>query len=304
MFVSVIIALIIFFIIAAMLFIRLYLIKKSTKEIIEQLSDILNSDTNTLITISSRDKHMCKLASELNNELKQLREERHRYHQGDIELKEAITNISHDLRTPLTAINGCLDLLEREEKSTAAEEYLTRIRSRTQAMTSLTEELFRYSVVAAEQELKTEKTDVVRILEECLLSFYGTMCEKGITPEINLPEKAVYIELDPNAANRIFSNMISNALKYSSGDFSVKMSADGTVIFSNSAPKLDAVTVGRLFDRFYTVEASRGSTGLGLSIAKLLTERMGGKITASYTDGLLIMEIKFKTHNINTVQKP
>lgn len=302
MFVSVIIALIIFFIIPAVLFIRLYLIKKTAKEITEQLCDILNSDTNTLITISSRDKHMRRLASELNNELKQLREERHRYHQGDIELKEAVTNISHDLRTPLTAINGCLDLLEREEKSTAAEEYLTRIRSRTLAMTSLTEELFRYSVVAAEQELKTEKTDVVRILEECLLSFYGAMCEKGITPKIDLPEKAVYIELDPNAMSRIFSNMISNALKYSSGDLSVKMSDDGTVTFSNSAPNLDAVSVGRLFDRFYTVEASRGSTGLGLSIAKLLTERMGGKITASYVDGRLIMEIRFKAMPHKIVQ--
>lgn len=301
MFVLVIIALLI---IAITLGIKLYLIKKSASEIAEQLCDIIKTDTNTLITISSRDKHMCRLASELNNELKHLREERRRYRQGDIELKEAVTNISHDLRTPLTAINGCLDLLEREKKSVAAEEYLKRIRSRTKAMTQLTEELFRYSIVAAEHELKMEKTDIVRILEECLLSFYAAMREKGITPEISLPDKPVYLELDPNAANRIFSNMISNALKYSSGDFSVKMSADGTVIFSNSAPRLDAVSVGRLFDRFYSVEANRHSTGLGLSIAKLLTERMGGKITASYTDGKLIMEIRFKTHNINTVQKP
>lgn len=289
--VSVIIAMLIFFIIAVVLFTKLYLIKKSAKEITEQLCDILSADTNTLITISSRDKHIRRLASELNTELKLLREERRRCHQGDIELKEAITNISHDLRTPLTAINGCLDLLEREEKSTAAEEYLARIRNRTNAMTLLTEELFRYSIAAAEQELKAEKTDVVRILEECLLSYYGAMCEKGITPEISLPDAPVYIELDPDAASRIFSNMISNALKYSSGDLSVKMSADGTIIFSNSAPKLDAVTVGRLFDRFYTIEAGRGSTGLGLSIARLLTERMGGKITASYIDGKLIMEI-------------
>ncbi len=301
MFVLVIIALLI---IAIALGIKLYLIKKSASEIAEQLCDIIKTDTNILITISSRDKNMCRLASELNTELKQLREERRRYRRGDTELKEAITNISHDLRTPLTAINGCLDLLEREEKSVAAEEYLTRIRSRTKAMTQLTEELFRYSIVAAEQEMKIEKTDAVRILEECLLSFYAAMREKGITPEISLPDKPVYLELDPNAANRIFSNMISNALKYSSGDFSVKMFDDGTVIFSNSAPRLDPVAVGRLFDRFYSVEDNRRSTGLGLSIAKLLTERMGGKITASYTDGRLIMEIRFKTQNINTVQKP
>ena len=94
------------------------------------------------------------------------------------------------------------------------------------------------------------------------------------------------------AINRIFSNIISNALKYSDGDLSVVMDKNGCVTFSNTAHNLNAVTVSRLFDRFYTVESSRNSTGLGLSIAKLLIERMGGTISAQYAEHKLNSVIK------------
>ena len=261
---------------------KVWFLRKSAQEITEAFRDRLTVDTNTLIDISTRDPYMRKLATDINMQLRLLRKERHRYQQGDLELKEAVTNISHDLRTPLTAIKGYLDLLEREDKSETVQRYLFQIQNRTEALKNLTEELFRYSVVTSSQELKVERIDVVRALEESLLSFYGIMQEKGIQPKIKLPEAPVYCEVDAGAMNRIFSNIISNALKYSDGDLSVSMNEDGCIIFSNMAHSLDAVTVGKMFDRFYTVEASRNSSGLGLSIAKVLVERMGGKISAQY----------------------
>ena len=272
---------------------KVYFLRKSAQEIAEAFRDRLAEDTNTLIDISTRDPYMRKLAADINVQLRLLRKERHRYQQGDLELKEAVTNISHDLRTPLTAINGYLDLLEREEKNENVQRYLSQIRNRTEAMKNLTEELFRYSVVTSSQKLKLERMDVVRTLEESLLSFYAVMQEKGIQPEIELPEEPVFRELDAGAVNRIFSNIISNALKYSDGDLSVVMDKEGNVTFSNTTYNIDAVTVGRLFDRFYTVEASRNSTGLGLSIAKLLVERMGGNITGVYQDTRLQIKIQF-----------
>ena len=108
-----------------------------------------------------------------------------------------------------------------------------------------------------------------------------------------MPEESLYRELDAGAVNRIFSDIISNALKYSDGDFSVIMDKDGCVTFSNTAHGLNTVTVGRLFDRFCTVEASRNSTGLGLFIAKLLIERMGGNIEAFYNNDKLQIKITF-----------
>lgn len=272
---------------------KVYFLRKSAQEIAEAFCDRLTADTNVLIDISSRDRYMRKLAADINVQLRLLRRERHRYQQGDLELKEAVTNISHDLRTPLTAINGYLDLLEREEKSEAVQRYLSQIQNRTEVLKNLTEELFRYSVVTSSQDLKIGRMDVVRALEESLLSFYAIMQEKGIEPEIQLPEKPVWRQLDAGAVNRVFSNIISNALKYSDGDLSVTMSADGCITFTNTAHNLNAVTVGRLFDRFYTVEASRNSTGLGLSIAKLLIERMCGKISAKYEGDRLTIIIQF-----------
>lgn len=272
---------------------KVYFLRKSAREIAEAFRDRLTTDTNTLIDISSRDRYMRKLAAEINAQLRLLRKERHRYQQGDLELKEAVTNISHDLRTPLTAIKGYLDLADREEKSEAVRHYLSQIQNRTDVLKNLTEELFRYSVVTSSQELKPERMDVVRALEESMLSFYAVMQEKGIQPEIDLPEGTVFRELDAGAVNRIFSNIISNALKYSDGDLVVTMNRDAEIVFSNRASNLNAVTVGRLFDRFYTVEASRNSTGLGLSIAKLLIERMGGGIEAVYESEKLSIKVFF-----------
>jgi hypothetical protein len=272
--------------------VKIISLRRNIDEICVEMNEYLSADTNTLITLSTRDRHARHFADQMNTQLRILRVQRQKYLNGDRELKDAVTNISHDLRTPLTAICGYLDLLEREEKSENAQRYLSQIENRIEALKALTEELFRYSVVTSTQDLKMERVDLVRALEESLLSFYGVMQEKAIQPVISLSEKAVYRELDVAALNRIFSNIISNALKYSDGDFSVTMKEDGSVTFTNTARELDNVMVGRLFDHFYTVEASRNSTGLGLSIAKLLTERMGGSIEAAYQEEQLHIVVK------------
>ena len=283
----------IFAFILIMLIIKLYLMEKSIGEITEALDARSKTDTNILIHISSHNKKMRKLADRINTELRLLRKERQRYQQGDQELKESVTNISHDLRTPLTAICGYLRLLKREEKSKAAEEYLVQIQNGVDVLVSLTEELFRYSVVTSSDELRRERINVVSVLEESLLSFYGMMREKDIQPVIAIPREPVWRMLDAGALNRIFSNIIGNALKYSDGDLLVEMKEDGTIQFSNPSRDLNPVLAGRLLERFYTVGTGYYSTGLGLSIAKLLTERMGGQITAGYQEEMLVITVKF-----------
>lgn len=272
---------------------KVHLMRKSAREMTEALDERLETDTNTLISISSRDGSMRELARKLNGQLRQLREERHRHQQGDAELKDAVTNIAHDLRTPLTAIEGYLDLLEREEQSENAQRYLAQIRNRTSALGELTEELFYYGFATTTRDLKPESINLVRVLEESLLSFYASMQKKGIEPEISLPEGPVWRYLDPAAVNRVLSNIIGNSLKHSDGDLRVSMDSSGCITFSNTASKLDGVTVARLFDRFYTVETSRDSSGLGLAIAKTLTERMDGRIDASYSEKTLQIRVVF-----------
>ena len=275
------------------LLVKIHLLRKSINEITDAFQEKLATETNTLIDVSSRDPYVLKLASDINVQLRLLRKERQQFQQGDIELKEAITNLSHDLRTPLTAINGYLDLLDREDKSDEVNRYISLIRDRSEALKSLTEELFRYSIVTSVQNISLERIDLVRALEESLVSFYGVFKERNIEPEIRLPEEPVWKTLDKEAISRVFSNIISNAIKYSEADFSVSMTEDGVITFSNIAGKMDAVSVGRLFDRFYTVETGSNSTGLGLSIAKILVNRMNGSISAEYKDSRLLFKVSF-----------
>lgn len=282
-------------IIIAILVMKILLLQKSAAEIEEAFADRLITDTNTLIDISCNDRYMRSLAQAINVQLRQLRTERLRFRQGDMELKNAVTNISHDLRTPLTAICGYLDLLEQEEKSEAVERYLGVIRDRAEIMVQLTEELFRYSiVVSGGGDGPGEPVDINSVLEESIAAFYAALNEHGITPDIKMPDVKVIRKLNRSALARVFSNILNNAVKYSDGDLEITLYETGELIFANTASGLDGVQVGRLFDRFYTVEAARKSTGLGLAIARTLVEQMGGTISAGYEDGRLRIELFFK----------
>ena len=267
--------------------IKVALLRHGIKGLRRDLVERRGQDTNTLLSLPCRDRELRRLASALNQELRALRQERLRYQQGDKELKEAVVNISHDLRTPLTAISGYLQLLQGQDLPPDTQRYLEQIGGRTQAMKRLTEELFRYSVVVSEENLAREPVDLRRAVEEALLSFYGALEGRGIEPQVRLPEEKVERLLDPAAVNRVLGNILTNALKYSAGDLEVTLEESGRLTFSNSAPGLDPVAAGRLFDRFYTVEAARNSTGLGLSIAKELTQRMGGEMGAELHNGRL-----------------
>lgn len=272
---------------------KIHLMRKAILEIERSFEDRLAADTNTLIDISSRDPCLCTLASSINTQLRLLREQRHRYQNGDRELKEAVTNISHDLRTPLTAICGYLDLLEREPLSENAARYLSLVENRTEAMKQLTEELFRYSVILSTQELEMEPVCINSVLEESIAAFYAALTARGIQPQIQICESKVERELNREALGRVFSNILNNALKYSDGDLEIRLGGGGEIQFSNTASGLNEVQVGKLFDRFFTVEAARNSGGLGLAISKTLVEKMGGSITAGLNNGVLSIQIRF-----------
>lgn len=274
----------------------LLVLRHSLREAAEELDEKLRTDTNTLISISSGDRAMQSLVTHINRQLQALRRERLRLHSGNAELTAAVTNVSHDLRTPLTALCGYLDLLEQEPQTEAAARYLAVIRERTDAMRALTEELFRYSVLTATaDELHTEPVCLNDVLEQSLAGFYGALSARGITPSVQLPEEKVIRPLDAAALRRVFDNILSNAAKYSDGDLAVVLAPDGKVTFSNRASALSRVEAARLFDRFYTVDSARGSTGLGLSIAKLLTEKLHGTISADYENETLRICIAFPT---------
>ncbi|MBR6985528.1 MAG: HAMP domain-containing histidine kinase [Ruminococcus sp.] len=275
-----------------LLCIKICILKKSAREISAQFSDRLKDDTNNLIYISSSDRDMRHLAENLNDELKDMRKKQLQYEYGNTELKNAITNVSHDIRTPLTAIAGNLYMIGKTDDISEIRAYVNAIEERTETMKQLTEELLRYSIIISdESKPQTEDIFINQLLAESISSFYPVLTEKSITPQINMTDTRIVRNANRSELARVFSNLLNNAVKYSDGDLEITLSDTGEIKFSNTAKELSTVEVEQLFDRFYTVETAHHSTGLGLSIARTLVERMGGTITADYDDGRLTIVI-------------
>lgn len=276
------------------LVLRLVSMRRAADELRETFADRLKSDTNVGISISTPDKKMRRLAADMDRQLKLLRKAQLNYMQGDRELKAAVTNMSHDLRTPLTAICGYMELLKQEPLSDPARSYLDIIENRVQALKNLTEELFRYSVIlSADFDTEKKTLSLNAALEETAAAYYGALKNAGIEPLISMPETEICRALNRQALMRILSNLMDNAVKYSKNNLSITLAQDGSITFGNQTDTLDELTAGRLFDRFFTVESGERSTGLGLSIAKTLTEEMGGSVKADFQNGFLSITLHF-----------
>ena len=280
--------------ISIFLIIKNLIIKNEIRNIGKSLSKIINTDTNNLITVSTNDNDLKKLAILLNESLKNMRKLELEYKNGNKELKASITNISHDLRTPLTAIRGYLDLMDKFNLNEKQINYLDIIDSKVKDLTILTEQLFDFSKTQdIQDEMKKEMIVINDILEDTIASFYSLFVSHNITPNIEICKDKVMRLLNDNMLKRIFENIISNAIKYSKGDFNIKLSSNGIVEFSNTADNLDQVSLEKLFDRYYTLQSAKKANGIGLSIAKQLVNLSGGTIEAKYKKNVLVIRVKF-----------
>ena len=277
------------------LLIKIIAMRVSLKELKTDYAERASLDSDTLIGVSSRDRRIRELASVMNDTITGMRGAYHLYQQGDRNVRHVITNVAHDIRTPLTAISGYLELAKRLDKSPEMEEYLDVIGERTHHMKNLTEELFDY-LVNNDMEVPEEKEDVFvnRVLEDSVMNFYPSLLKKGIKPEVDITEEKIVRKLYPSYVERIINNLISNAVKYSDGDLEISLSETGTMRIINTASSLDKVKVEKLFDRFYTVENGTSvSTGIGLSIVRSFAEKMECPLNAEYDNGKLVITIEF-----------
>ena len=286
--------------------VKIVLLRRGFDELTENIEDQVIGKTQIPVTLTTTDPHARRTAETLNRELVNLQNERNEYIDGNRKVAEAVTSISHDIRTPLTAINSYLDLMDDETDEEVKKQYLERIKSRTLSLSDLADELFKYSTSTDqskypvnENSSSSEAIDICRVLEECMLSFYAAFTDRGIEPQIEIPEHPVYVVCDTKSANRIFENIISNALKYADDAFIVKLDDSATATFSNPAPDLTPVSAAKLFDRYFTVNEGSESTGLGFSIAKELISRNEGSIDANLVDGVLTISVNFRRQDRN-----
>ena len=281
--------------ITSIISIKYILLKLSLNKLYKDFELIINSDTNNLLTISCNDKNLKEFINKLNKNLKKLRKLELEYNQGNINLKHTITNISHDLRTPLTAIKGYLDILDKKNFTKEQIKYFNIINTKVNDLVNLTEELFNYSKILDKAYLiKKEQVCLNIVLEEVFCSYYDLFKNNNIIPKIDITSNKIIKEIDLICFKRIIENIISNLLKYSNKSIYIKLDNTGSITFINKTKKLDKVSVGKIFDRYFTVESSRKSNGIGLSIAKELVILNNGEITAKYINNKLIIKIVFK----------
>lgn len=206
--------------------------------------------------------------------------------QSGQELKDAITSISHDIRTPLTSLDGYFHLLSEAQTDEERSKYISVIRGRIDVLGSMLEELFTYTKLQNEQySITLSEIDIKKCVLDTLFSFYNDIEERGITPEVDICEERVSIIGNTEAMGRIVQNIVKNALEHGSGKLRISFGrSDGKVVFvcENSVDSPESIDISQVFRRFYRSDEARtkSSTGLGLAIAKGLAEKQGGTLTA------------------------
>lgn len=243
-------------------------------------------------------KNIENLIVEINTLIDDKRKMENIYKEKDIELREAIANMSHDLRTPLTSIMGYVyllndDKLDKEERK----EYLKIIEKRSLVLNDLITSFYGLSRIQADQyEIKLEPVNLELVLGEIIAAFYKTLDYKFGEPEINIEEGLGPVLGDKQALNRIFTNLIENIIKHGEGEVKISLKKKNKYIvmeFSNKAEELEPKDVNRIFEKFFTKDRMRTgqNTGLGLAIVKLLVEKQGQKIEAKKVGNRLVINI-------------
>ena len=276
------------------LFLRVVAINNEIDYISRDFGDILEKDTNILLSLSSGERSLKRLVDSLNKEIKVLLSLKREYSKGIFDVKKSAENIAHDIRTPLTAVKGYVNLLEKEDLSEEGRKYLEIIKSRVDYMKDMTEELFLSLSMKSRGVVTLSDIDAKSILEEALVSYLVEFEKKDIIPRVVTPKDKVIIKADSKALYRIYVNIISNALKYSEGEFRVEMDEKGNTTFSNYAPNMNSVEANRLLDRYYTISDAKASSGIGLSISKEIVEEMGGSMRVRLEKGRLYISITYK----------
>ncbi|TPF98479.1 sensor histidine kinase [Clostridium perfringens] len=250
------------------------------------------------LRLSLPNKNIENLIVEINTLIDDKRKMENIYKEKDIELREAIANMSHDLRTPLTSIMGYVyllndDKLDKEERK----EYLKIIEKRSLVLNDLITNFYGLSRIQADQyEIKFEPVNLELVLGEIIAAFYETLDYKFGEPEINIEDGLGPVLGDKQALNRIFTNLIENMIKHGEGEVKISLKKKNKYIvmeFSNKAEELESKDVNRIFEKFFTKDRMRTgqNTGLGLAIVKLLVEKQGQKIEAKKVGNRLVINI-------------
>ena len=300
-----IICIVVLVLLVLFLMIRIFIIKGNVREIQKELKNTREEGYNRQMRVTLADRDLENLAAEINRNLDHQKKLKMETEQSRRQLEQSISDIAHDLRTPLTVVKGNLQMLESEDLSPKGREYLEISRKKSETLKSMVDEFFELSVLESDSKtVELCKLDLIGFLSEFVIENETLIREKNLTPIIYFPEKTIYVKANREMLSRVFGNLITNILKYAKDDFELSVSEDlvrdesgknsmVSVKLGNHIKDGEAIDVDRIFDRTYRADKARstGSAGLGLYIAKLLVEKQKGTISARIEDSKLLFDI-------------
>lgn len=273
--------------------------KRQVKDICRQLRFLQECDSNMLITTEMKKGHIGELAELLNTLLKERKKERADYQKKERMIADIYTNLSHDIRTPLTSLDGYFQLLEETQEENDRKRYIQIIQERIESLKEMLEELFTYTKLQnGTYELKLEPQNVGQILKETVFSYYDDWAEQGISPQFEITEEPVWIRGNKQALRRTIQNIIKNGLDHGNKEIRIQLSRNEKqmeLVFQNKIEPGEQIDISRVFERFYKADKARSksSTGLGLSIAKGFVQKMHGEIAAEIKEDWFCIKISF-----------
>jgi len=290
------------FIISFLLAVRLYFIRRAISSARKQMEEIEeHPERNRQLKAVAVNHEMERLLTKINDIYQARQQERIVYQRRETQIRREIENISHDLRTPLTSIIGYVDLIQDvQTKETEREDYLQIIKKRAKILQGFIHDFYELSRIEADDyPFVLDIINVQNILSEVAVAYYNEFSKKKIQVEVDLDEKQCFIIADKIQLNRILNNLIQNVLKYSHSQFAIKqyiLNGKCIIQFRNDKGEMKEDELKYIFDRFYTGDSSRSSksTGLGLTISKLLVERMKGSIEARLDGDFFVIELCWK----------
>lgn len=287
-------------VVAAASLLRLAFVKRQLRGMAAHLQQYNRQETASKMTVQLGDKDVERLAAEINRHTALIEKANGERRRTEDELRQAVANMSHDLRTPLTSISGYIQLLESNELSEEQrQEAIGIVKNRTARLKALLDDFFELSVIeSTDYELRLEPVQLNRVLPELMLGFYDRLSESKLRPDFRLPEEPLVALADEPAVRRVVENLLVNAIRHARGILSVEAQRTGrsaVLTLSNDAPHLRGFELELLFNRFYMADRSRTGkgAGLGLSIARSLMQKMGGSLTAEMDGDRLRMRCEW-----------
>ncbi len=277
--------------------VKYILYRRQIAAICRQIAFIRENDTNKIICNDITEQEVLKLTNLINLMCSEHKAKENILKEKDKRLKIALAGISHDIRTPLTSLKGFFELLENETDIEKKEKYNGIINKKLIELTGLLEELFMYTKLQNEEYvLELGRYNFTKIVLGTLFSFYSIFKEENIKTEVDADEETAEVLCNDMAVKRLLSNILKNAVLHGDGNIAIKYKVKNDCVeFSceNNIKNPEEIDISQVFDRFYKADAARskGSTGLGLSVARELAERMGGEISALSENG--IFTVKF-----------